>query len=1752
VNAGGAVEFLGGIGADETDSGAYAMLGHGGYEADGNHFGNISITTGTGAASSTTGYSHLGDLAGSTIGVLFKAGDREDNYVHLGLGGRSARTGTATTPYGLNGDITVISDGSVSFVGGTGSMNLDGDITGNNDFRLYAQLGHGGYDADAANSSRTIEFFGIRGGTGIAGTEGAGNGNWGHFGDIKVYAGGSVSFVGGDTTQTDPVLKSFGEGYGQYNYTQLGHGGYHASGDHSGNIDVRAGVNASGTVNNASADVYFAAGGPGTSEWNDIRSYAQLGHGGYNSSAGELGRAGESINVVAGRDVIVQGGLGVGNYAQIGHGGKFSDRNAANLDSPVGVNLAKGDIIVTVGRDVKLLGGSLPDNPTVGQGIKGSYSWVGAEATRSLDWAANLGSGADFTLQFSRIVPDSIRMEIRLDNGLLVGELVQVGTDIKVNGAFSVDVDGDGTAETFADGEVVATYNPITNAVTFSRDVNPGADAGDPNIRLFFEHASIDRAYAQIGHGGDDADYLTGVGNDPFATGDITVNSGGDVVLRGGAGAGNFAQIGHGGNSISGTKNGDILIGTAANPIGGAIIMEGGHSGYFDAADAYVQIGHGGRSSNGTATGDILIYASEARDVAYAGMGALVKAGSRNNSFAQIGHGGTGSRSGSGNDAAGMEGHSGDVTVDAIGDVNVIAGILDNGGGTLAQVNDDGNLYAQIGHGGYDVDVSLNGVIANGNGIGHNGDITVLSRQGDVNVLGGDSTRAFLPSFAPVVGLFDGYAGRIRAADIGQGGRFSWAQIGHGGFEARGNHFGDIIVNAGYDAAGVATGGTGNVYLLGGTGLADNSSAISYVQIGHGGRDAVGDMGRADDPATLGLVDRDFITVKAAGDVSIIAGSSLESYAQVGHGGRGSKGDHQADITVHADGALTVEAGGADPAFTPWHGGYNFSSLTDPNAFDRAANLANGGTPMTLGYGQVVAGSLSFDIYRDDGTFVGRIVDASTLGGTAGDLVVLSGFTQDMGAGAVTFSAGDKVGTIDYRNGQQPQVTFTVDVNPGASDGVGNLIVHFDSRQADSSFAQIGNGGQDADNGNGSTAGSTGDITVSSGGDVIFRAGTGNDNSVALGHGGRDNEGLNTGDIILTSGGKVGFYGGLGNNVLGKDEQSAQLGHGGQNARGDHVGSITVNAVGDIDFIAGTSARSAAQLGHGGWDGDWPNDENPAGAGITGAILVKTTTGNIHFSAGQTTGVTETWAQLGHGARSNEGNHTGTIGVEATAGTITFDAGVADNNYAQLGHGGYIARGNHSGQIDVLAGSGVAFTGGSAGNRAYAQLGHGGYDADTRGLGANAKILADINVTTTTGDIVFTGGKGAEAYTQLGNGGFNNDGDHGGNLDVEATAGSVIFAGGTSALNTTWSGYAQLGNGGNASRGDQSGNLTVTAGQDLQLTGGNHRGAWVQLGNGGRDADDPNGDTTLGPIGDITITVGGDVLLTAGSGYESYVQIGHGGDQTDGAASGTIEIDADGRLVVRSGSGPVNGGNGNNADQSGSRAYAQIGHGGFEGDGNHFGEICIHVGEDVLLDSNAGNASVTYSQIGHGGYSGSGNQSGFITVVSGISGASGGIALQGGNDAVSNDQYAQIGHGGTAAGGNLSGDITLIDVGGGGLTVTGGTAGFSYALVGHGDGASNTGGTRAGNIYVDVDGAITVTTPGPASSIGWIGHQSTNANEGITLGTANTTLFGTGFNASFNLTGMLNQALAAGITTIGNNSGNFTFDLPYTYSSANA
>jgi filamentous hemagglutinin family protein len=340
----GGIQFIAGHGGyRQFDYHSYAQLGHGGNDSDGNMFGNIFVR---------------GTQNSQGVGLLFKAGDHQDSYVQLGHGGFNSKSGTGdgALSFGMNGDIDVQVGGTVAFVAGTmANTNPLYDEDG----RLYAQLGHGGYNADPSNND-TSNFSQTRTNPLLpTGTAGAGEGSWGHFGDIKlVTTSGDISFMAGSTIPVanrldfdgnalpinDPLglLTSYGTGYGRIHTAQAGHGGYATGGNHQGNITI--------TAENGGVNV---VGGMLTTELSTQQlHYAQIGHGGANSP-GNLGGPDAFIKVYAlGGNVVVMGGEARTNSGQIGHGATHTSsglQNDINADITV---IARNSLFLNSGNAI--------------------------------------------------------------------------------------------------------------------------------------------------------------------------------------------------------------------------------------------------------------------------------------------------------------------------------------------------------------------------------------------------------------------------------------------------------------------------------------------------------------------------------------------------------------------------------------------------------------------------------------------------------------------------------------------------------------------------------------------------------------------------------------------------------------------------------------------------------------------------------------------------------------------------------------------------------------------------------------------------------------------------------------------------------------------------------------------------------------------------------------------------------------------------------------------------------------------------------------------------------------------------------------------------------------------------------------------------------------------------------------------------------------------------------------------------------
>lgn len=1573
---------------------SYNQLGHGGRNAAGDHSGDITVTAGTGGVSG---------------GITFTAGSgANDRFSQLGHGGRLARGNHS-------GDITLNALDTIAFqAGGT--------------TRGYAQLGHGGHDADLVDSgpgmggnsgdiyarslNGSIEFRWAASNSGV-GTEsyaqmghGGSQTNGDHNGDITALAGSNLlfrnttggtgnhayvqlghggylasgNFDGDITALADTGTIQFRSGVsttagsGQNRYAQLGHGGTNALGDHSGDISVLSNGNITfsnlGTStavqmgytqlghggNNADAVVGHSGdisvgsrtgqlaftGGPGGS----LQAYTQLGHGGYDAAGGHTGdivvRVGSNLLFDAGQ------GTGMGSYAQLGHGGLKADMTTDPAASHV------GDI-------------------TVSSLYEGTFSDLG-----------------DFYDGLGMMGPDGIADDIAISLGTGT-------TGLRFRGSAD------------ATGVSMDQYAQLGHGGAYNR----GDHSGDIEVisgrTAAFTGGAATRAYAQLGHGGYDADDTsTAMGNE----GDISVwvtgiPAGANLTFTAGGGQESYAQLGHGGFMNSGDHSGEITA-LSDNNIGflATGLTYGG----------YAQMGHGGIGATGNHSGDITALANRSTITFTGGIGDLTNyVGDR---YAQLGHGGL--------DAAGN--HSGDISVLAQGTVTFNSGVDSIGG------------YSQLGHGGNDADSTT----------GHTGDIKVGSRTGAINFTA--ATGASVEAYA---------------------------QLGHGGFDASGDHNGDIVVRAGNDLNFTASAGTDLM-------IPDPVDPINnpptrvanngYAQLGHGGFAATGDHTGsitvssqiAGDFTDLGDFDGDdlpdTVTLTAGTSTNglrFLAGSNntvdaaTDAYSQLGHGGHLARGINDGNISVEALRQVVVQAGqiGARTYAQIGHGGHDSALInggpgTLANSGDISVQSATGvinaiwaasttntssDTYVQIGHGGYVtdpalSGVIAGGDNMGDITLIAgssilfRSTDSATANLVTGEQT--TGNYVQLGHGGFGWT-GDHSGDISARAGANGTGTLQFLSGNGSSSTVG----------AENRYAQLGHGGAFA------RGTHTGDIEALAQGSIIFRAGALSRAYAQLGHGGFDADPLsnpvgNSGDIMVGSQtGNVEFRWSADSTTPGL-QSYAQLGHGGSQTNGTHNGDITVRTGGNVLFRASTgntpSGLSAAyaQLGHGGY------------------LAEGNHYGNITVSAGVDGIYRDVYDVNGNGVLGEDPEDDVLFTTNGT-GTLTFQGGSgAGDRYAQLGHGGRQARGDHGrvdvnglalDTIDVSALGNILFQARSS-TRNYALLGNGGHDAElastTRGAAAN------IYVTSMTGNVSFLSGSGSEAFAQLGNGGYNNDGNHVGDLKVSAGQ-DVTFTGVTSTSGNAGQ-YSMLGNGGRAAVGNHSGDISVIAGTDgvngsVNFTGGTGANSrFAQLGHGGRNA---RGDHS----GIIQVLALDSINFNAGlTGSQNYAQLGHGGYDSD-QPNNTITLGNTGNIFAGALRGNILFNSG-----GGTESYAQLGHGGFGTYGNHSGNILARAGGSVgfMGATNATSAS-GYVQLGHGGMTAQGNNVGNITVIAGADGiyedqfdldgdgmftAADGVLFEAAGAGLSSmtftagtatDRYAQLGHGGRQARGDQIGEITV-------------------------------------------------------------------------------------------------------------------------------
>lgn len=1064
-------------------------------------------------------------------------------------------------------------------------------------------------------------------------------------------------------------------------------------------IDSRFNAATSGDINVEVERSIFLTGEPG----GDTRKYVQIGHGGSSDVRDTDLRTGGSTNeieyslinadhsgnihVVAGRSqagiIQIQAGRET-SYGKIGHGGLSNP--AADVTAR-GAGAYKGDISV-INQNGSILAFGNDEN---------SGGWAGF---------TQIGHGGYRNSRTTEVT-----------EGLNTGN-----TDVR-------DHDNDGDRN--------------EDAVNTNFDTLLGSRALDP-------------------------DMVTPDGNAVGDQGNIYVEAiDGIVRFQAGNSSRSSARIGHGGHERPGNigsfdADGSVLENADITVIGDSVLFL---NTFDNDGERVVQIGHGGYNSPGNAAGNIIVTARTGNIEFEAGA---------SQGSAHVGHGGQVHTWDT--DNQGVAGSLlGDITVMAAGDITF-------GGGTHP-TSIVSRAFKQIGHGGYgwmsqsrNTDSLMNG---------HSGDISVTA-DGEIDFKAGVYNQI--------------------------GGAQSFAMIGHGGIETRGNHYGKIDVNAGTGIRFEAFGGWDIRDTAYG---ADSAGGIqNFAMIGHGGHEfdhATNVRTGGELPVELGGVTgsatRDStITVNtAAGDIIFVAPQkdvveASRAIAEAGSGQFGDNGDENLDLlnAYAEDSFIKIGHGGT--------GGGNF--------YDTSATVS--------GY---------------------------TTGGVSGDITVTAA------AGKIEFTGSDiKQEYVDDTS--LPYVFADVDVFGNRNRD------SFDSRRSVFNYAHIGHGGE------GVRGTKNGTITVTSEGDIIMTGGHGSIDYAMIGHGGWDADAptefssnvndnpesnvgvLATGDIVVNStGGSVKIHAGMGDDTFNVSDLSwAQIGHGGRSSNGSiDDASITVTAGGgSLELLAGVSVRenfaiighggrdsraqrwggdidifaqdditlisresgydqasAFAQIGHGGWDSDIQGNNDDIyniGTAITGQIDVVSATGSVIMLAG----VDVTSAHSGGAANffyegdappqtgwqgdaanpalegptfatdpndvspsdgymyARRGNLTerpndGTDGNTTPDGTDNVGA---QGGWVRIGHGGQHTNITVLNQdINITAGNDVIGVAGEV-RDAMVQLGHGGGPDSWNGNRARRRTVATGDIDVTAGDLLgLYAGSGNNASVKLGNGEYQTTSD---------------------------------------------------------------------------------------------------------------------------------------------------------------------------------------------------------------------------------------------------------------------------------------------------------------------------------------------------------------------------------------------------------
>ena len=611
-------------------------------------------------------------------------------------------------------------------------------------------------------------------------------------------------------------------------YAQVGHVGA----DYSNDATIEA--TATSVIEVATGnDIIFLGGG-----LDSYGQYAQLGQGG-GSAAGSFSGA---TTITTANNIIFSGGGDLA-YAQLGQGGYFA---LGNHD---------GTTTIITANDVTFTGGGGYHPFQVGRyayaqlGQGGMFAYGNHSGTTTITSANHISfSGGDGEQAYAQLGQGG-RGAIGNHDGTTT---ITTASDIRFSGG-----GGNSSHAQLGQGGVSGSHSGLI-------DVTHRGD-------LILAGQNVSSQYALIGHGDGPGDTDAGHTVD----GVITIDTGGNVTVTNG-------WLGHlldaDGASNSGdmtvTANGDITLNSHVN--------QGG----YDTASTYSYLAggdvnfHASVQNRNAGGGDINIVAG--RDGTTPFDAAAFTAEDVNAAATLFGNNSKSIHIGDGAQTTGIAVGSRSGTTRAFGHDVVLHGS-----------NTTSNAFAQL---GFQV---TDGIAQDGTNLGIaplvDGAITVHAKH-DLSATAGNLTRVAYVQVghvgADIAGGTTVEATASSVIEVAAGndivflgdGVGGYAQLGQGGYLARGNHSGTTTITTANDI--IFSGGDG----------------FSYAQLGQGGFSAVGNHSG-------------MITITDANDLIFSGGGGSRAYAQLGHGGVSSSGDQSGAIVAGLAGNLLLKSGSGSQAY---------------------------------------------------------------------------------------------------------------------------------------------------------------------------------------------------------------------------------------------------------------------------------------------------------------------------------------------------------------------------------------------------------------------------------------------------------------------------------------------------------------------------------------------------------------------------------------------------------------------------------------------------------------------------------------------------------------------------------------------------------------------------------------------------------------------------------------------------------------------